>query len=682
MKTKILTGSIIATYALLNAPAFAEETTLDPITVSADFREQNLSKTASSVTIMGEDKLYDKASQAFTEIVGSAANVNFSAGGSKSKYIQIRGMGERGQFETPINPTVGLMVDGIDFSNATLGTSLFDVKQIEVLRGPQGTTFGANALAGVVTVESNEPTKETEGHLEATVGNYNTRAFGAAMGGTLIEDTLLGRFSIYKNDSDGFITNSYLNRDDTNGLDELTAKAKLKWLVSDNHTIDFTLMHIDNDNGYDAFNRNNTRTTESDEPGKDAQKTNAFSLKSIYQINPAFHVESRVSYSKSDIEYSFDEDWTYTGESYDSFDQYLREKKQIDLDVRLVSDEEGKIFNQTTAWTLGAYYKKYESDLVRNNTYFYGVPFLSDYSGESKAIYGQLDTSINEKLKLVSGLRIEQWETKYQDSDNTSYNDTEDLVGGKIGLEYQANVSQLLYVTLSRGYKPGGFNPVTDTSGLPKQYETESLWNVDLGINGTYIDGKLTNRTNLFYGKRKDQQVGTSYVTESWKYTDYITNAEKGTYYGLETEFNYRPNDEILFNASLGLLNAEFDSFYNPVDDVSKDGRTPAQSPEYQYNIGMNYMLSANWNFKTNIEGRGSYYFSNSHDEKSDAYTLLHASMEYVTGNWSAILWGRNLGDADYQTRGYYFDNFGTGEALYTQQGDPRTFGLTVSYDF
>ena len=92
--------------------------------------------------------------------------------------------------------------------------------------------------------------------------------------------------------------------------------------------------------------------------------------------------------------------------------------------------------------------------------------------------------------------------------------------------------------------------------------------------------------------------------------------------------------------------------------------------------------MTENWKFNTNIEGRGSYYFSNSHDEKSDAYALVNASVEYTTGSWSAILWGRNLADADYQTRGYYFDNFGTGEALYTQQGDPRTFGLTVSYDF
>jgi len=681
MTSKTLTLSLITSFALMGTTTFAEEVTLDPIVVSSDFREKKLSETSNTVTVIGEEEIYDKASQSFVDILGNTANVNFSAGGSKAKFIQIRGMGERGQFETPLNPTVGLMIDGIDFSNATLGASLFDVKQIEVLRGPQGTTFGANALAGVVNVESNEPTKETEGHLEATVGNYNTRAFGAAIGGTLVEDTLLGRFSIYKNDSDGFYTNSYLNREDTNGLDELTAKAKLKWLVSENHTIDFTLVHIDNDNGYDVFNETNNRTTQSDEPGRDTQKTNAFSVKSMYQVTPAFHLESRASYSKSEIEYSYDEDWANEGSYYKSFDQYLRDKKQIDLDVRVVSDEEGKIFNQTTAWTVGAYYKKYESDLTRNNTYF-AEPFLSDYEGESKAVYGQLDIAINDKLTLVSGLRIEQWETTYSDSDDVSFNDTENLVGGKLGLEYKANTAQLFYVTLSRGYKPGGFNPVTDTSGLPKQYETESLWNVDLGVNGTYLEGQLTNRTNLFYGKRKDQQVGTSYVTEGYKYTDYITNAEKGTYYGLETEFDYRANDEITFNASLGLLNAEFDTFYNPVDLVSKDGRTPAQSPKYQYNLGVNYMLSENWNLKGNVEGRGSYYFSNSHDEKSSAYQLVNASVEYIHENWSATLWGRNLGNVDYQTRGYYFDNFGTGDALYTQQGNPRTFGFTLGYDF
>ena len=93
-------------------------------------------------------------------------------------------------------------------------------------------------------------------------------------------------------------------------------------------------------------------------------------------------------------------------------------------------------------------------------------------------------------------------------------------------------------------------------------------------------------------------------------------------------------------------------------------------------------MLTENWNFKTNVEGMGSYYYSNSHDNKSSSYTLVNASLSYIAESWSATVWGRNLADEDYRTRGYYFDNFGNGDELYTQQGSPRTFGFTLAYDF
>ncbi len=666
----------------------AEEVNLDPIVVGADFRSEKLSKTAGSVTIIGEEKLYDKVTEPFAEVVSTAPNVNFSAGASRAKYIQIRGMGERGQFETPVNPSVGLIIDGIDFSNVPLGASLFDIKQIEVLRGPQGTKFGANALAGIVNVESNEPTNEAGGHLEVTGGNYNTKAIGLALNAPIVANKLLGRFSIYKHTSDGYINNVTLNRDDTNNIDELTARGKLRWIVSDNHIIDLTYMHIDIDNGYDAFNRFNTRTSEADQPGKDTQKTDAIGLKSTYQVEDIYHIVTSLSYNKSDLEYSYDEDWTdgwnYGG--WDSTDQYLRDKKQFDIDFRLVSDDTGRIFNGTTDWTIGVYYRDYSSDLTRNYTWL-SEPFLSSYDAESIAAYGQLDIHFAPKWLLSAGLRLEQWKTDYYDSENVTYDDRENLVGGKIGLEYQADETQLYYVNLSRGYKPGGFNPVTDASRLPKRYDTETLWNIDAGVNGTYLNGKLHNRLNLFYGKRKNQQVGTyySYPTGGGgdRFSDYIFNAQKGTYYGLEESIDYQATDNLLLFGSLGLLKAEFDEFKNPVDGTDKSGRAPAQSPKYQYSVGLDYAFLENWRFKTSVDGRGSYYFSNGHDEKSDPYTLLNASIEYIAGNWSAILWGRNLTDTDYQTRGYYFDNgFPEGEHLYTQQGDPRTYGFTLSYDF
>ncbi len=686
MKTKKLTLSLMAACTVLSISAFAEEVTLDPIVVSSDFREKKLSQTSNSVTVIGEDEIYDKASQSFIETLSSTPNVNFSAGASKAKYIQIRGIGERSQFETPVNPSVGLMIDGIDFSHATLGATLFDIKQIEVLKGPQGTTFGANGLAGVVTLQSNEPTKKTQGHIEATAGNYNTKAFGAAIGGTLVEDKLLGRFSLYKNDSDGFMKNSFLHRDDTNNIDELTAKAQLRWLVTDKHTIDLNFIHVNIDNGYDAFTLDNSRTSHSDQPGVDKQKTNAVALKSTYTFD-TMKLISKISYSKSDMTYSYDEDWSYVGEfdaalwPYMGFDEYKREKKQTDIDLRLVSEENGRIFGNSTDWTVGAYAKNFDEDLVRRHPTDYGAElnFNSSYESRNIAFYTQFDTHLNDKLAFISGLRVEKWNMKYSDSHAINIDNDEVMVGGKIGMNYQYNDAQLYYATLSRGYKPGGVNAGTTLSTEDKTFATETLWNLDLGVNSSYFDNKLTSRLNLFYGKRKDMQVKL-YQENTHSFTDYLSNAAKGNYYGVESQLDYYPNDAWHLFTSVGLLQSEFDDY-----TASLNGRAPAQSPKYQYNVGFDYSFSDAWRFKTNLEGKGSYYFSNTHDQKSKAYKLLNSSLEYTNGDFSATLWVKNITDEEYAVRGFYFpNNPGNGYAseLYTQKGTPRTFGLTVSYDF
>ncbi len=686
MKSKIIATSILAASVGMTVNALADEVELDPIVIGADFRDKNLSQVSNSVSVIGEEQLYDKNTEAFIKVLSSSPNVNFSAGASKAKYIQIRGIGERSQFETPVNPSVGVIIDGIDLSQSPLGAGTFDVKQIEVLRGPQGTTFGANGMAGMVIVESNEPTAEANSHFEATVGNYNTLAFGAAGGGTIIKDTLLGRISVYKNRSDGYMKNSYLGRDDTNNIDELTVKGALKWLVTDTLTVDLNVLHIDVDNGYDAFTLDNSWTTKSDMPGKDTQLTNAFSLKATYQYDDIMHLTAAVSHSNTDSEYSYDEDWSYVGEFDDSlwpyswFDQYLRNKKQTDLDIRMVSDEGGKIFNETTQWTMGLYYKDYSEDLNRNH-YMDGVwePFSHNYDTTSKAVYGQIDSTLTEKLVFTLGMRAENWKADYSDSDAFSDNTDENLYGGKIGLTYKAQANAQYYVTLSKGYKPGGFNADNTLPVEDRTFQTETLWNLDAGVNSNYFDNTLINRLNFFYGKRKDQQVKT-YLENDRSFSDYLSNAAKGTYYGLESELDYYPNDTLHLYSKLGLLHAEFDE-YTP----EMTGRAPAQSPKYQYNVGLDYAFMENWRFKANVEGMGSYYFSDTHDQESDPYALFNSSVEYTNGNFGAILWGRNLADKEYNVRGFYFGNDpskGYESELYTQKGTPRTFGLTLTYDY
>ncbi len=663
---------------------------------------------SNSVTVIGEDKIIDKASAAFEEVIGKVPNVNFSSAGSRAHHIQIRGIGETSQFQYPLNPSVGINIDGMDFSNSAFAVTLFDVKQIEVLKGPQGTTFGANGMAGVVNIESNDPTKETQGHIEATVGNYNTKAVGAAIGGTLIEDTLLGRFSIYKNKSDGFIENSFLNKKDVNNIDELTAKAKLRWLVADNHTIDFNFMHLNFDNGYDAFTLDNSRTSHSDAGGTDTLKTNAFSIKSNYKFN-AMKLLSSLDWSDSKSKYSYDNDWSYAGEVVDGVEQYVgddaynRTRKNIGIDVRLVSEKDARIFNNTTSWTIGMYYQERKHTLDRLSRY--SEPFYKQakylntkYETKSTSLYGQLDTELSDKLTLITGVRAEKWKATYSDtrlkvadyspdkaSENTIDYD-EVLYGGKIGLNYQMDKKTLLYTMLSRGYKPGGVNIDTALTEEQKTYNTEILWNLEAGVNSSHLNDTLKSRLNIFYAKRKDQQIGSS-AQDGAEFTTYLANAAKGYNYGIESELDYYPTDSLHVYSSVGLLKTKFDEYNNPDPTAyNLTGREQAQSPRVQYNIGFDTYFADNWSFNANVEGKSSYFFGNESADKISGYTLVNASLGYTTENWSVNLWVRNIADKDYAVKGYYFDNKIAGgwddAEVFTQKGAPRTFGLTLGYDF
>lgn len=696
MKTNILRLSVLTACLLQSTIAYAEEMELDPIVVSSDFRAKTLSKTSNSVTVLGEDKIADKASLSFEDIVGKAPNVNFTSGASRAHYVQIRGIGERSQFISPVNPSVGLMIDGIDVSDSALALSMFDVRQIEILRGPQGTTFGANGMAGLVSLQSNEPTAETQGHIEATAGNYNTKAFGFAIGGSIIEDVLLSRFSLYSNESDGFSENTFLDKDDTQNIDELTAKAQFRLLLNKDHTIDLNILHIDINNGYDAFNFDNSRKTRSDEPGKDTQETDAFAIKSTYNIDDIMHLETKVSLQKSHMQYSFDVDWSHKGAfskdayPYSAFDKYERDRKKADFDIRLISDKAGRIFSGSTDWTLGAYYKKQDENLLRNYTYL-DTPYTSSFDTKSMAAYGQLCAKLSEKLTFIVGMRIEKWDAEFVDSDAMLIDTDETLLGGKLGLTYHQDVNNLHYVTLSKGYKPGGINADNSLSDNQREFKTEHLWNLDIGRTSSHFNGALKSRVNLFYGLREDQQVKSSVVQvredASTDFTDYLANAAKGKYYGLESQVDYYANDDLHLFLSLGLLKAKFDEYTDPnPDSEDVNGRAPAQSPEYQYNIGFNYNIIENVSLKADVEGRGSYYFSNRHNEKADSYTLVNSSITYTGESWSATLWGRNLTDETYQVRGFgsFGNNPGNGyeTELYTQQGSPRTFGFTVGYDF
>ncbi len=699
MNYKVVSTAILCAIA---TSAYAEEINLPAMIVGADFRPNTALKTPVSLTSIDSETIESRGAQHVEDILNLAPNVNVSSGASRGQYFQIRGIGERSEFKAPLNPSVGLYIDGIDLSRSAGAATLFDIEQVEILRGPQGTLYGANALAGLINLQSKQPTEDLEIHVETGIADYNTHNVGVAVGGALVENTLLGRMSVYSHQSDGYMDNSYLGRDDTQDKDEITARAHLKWLVDNDLTLDLNLLHIDIDNGYDAFTLDNTRNSFSDQPGKDAQKTDAFALKSDWRASDKVQLQSTVTYSQSDLEYSYDDDWSYNGHfdaglfPYSAFDQYLRQRENYSFEGRALSNENGKIFNNTTAWTVGFYHASQTQDLNRN--YFDNdtpavYPFNNAYDTLNTSIFGQLNTDLSEKLMLISGLRIENWQAEYSDSNGLDVETDEILYGGKLGLQYQIEPNHMLFTTLSRGYKAGGINDDPRLTSNERSFDSEYSWTIEAGMKSAWLEGDLITNITAFYTLRKDAQLKTSLAVPKvpgpgTDFIDYLVNADQVSNIGLEADLDWLINNQWRVFGSIGLLDAVLDDYENPkllADGITLSGRRIAHAPVYQFSLGGEYYVTHNWTFRANVEGKDEFYFSNSHNSKSKSYALVNSSLDYAKGNWKVSLWGRNLLDKDYDTRGFFFGidpSAGYAAKTYTQKGDPRVIGINLTWDY
>jgi len=695
--------ALIAPAVVLSGPSlYAQE--LTEILVTAEFRPVTLQSQASSISVVTREDIQQRAAQHLEEVLNIAPNVNFSSGSSRARYYQIRGIGERSQFQEPLNPSIGLVIDDIDFSGmGTIGT-LFDVDQVEILRGPQGTLHGANALAGLINIRTGQPQSEPALQVEATVAEYNSLSLGVVGTGPLIGDTLLYRLALNTYQSDGFIENDFLHRDDTNNRDETSIRGKLRWLLDETNTVDITALYVDVDNGYDAFSLDNTRHTLSDQPGQDQQQSTALGLNWLRQ-GRTVDITGLVSYANSKTDYGYDEDWSFVGIApgweYSSFDQYLRDRDSFSAQLRLLSNRQSRLFADTTDWVLGAYYLKNDEALRRRYTYL-EEDFTSNYDTQTLALFAQFDSQLSARWHATAGLRVEQRRTDYRDSNAVSADPTKELWGGKLVFEYDLADDAMVYLGVSRGYRANGVNAnilasmdsiddpdiIDQLAGL-QDFEEEFLINYEAGIKASFPAQAVRARLALFYMDRKDQQVKGSLVIPrvdgNTTFIDYTNNAARGNNYGAELEVDWQLWEQLNVYANLGLLHTEFDDYINADgDDLS--GRDQAQAPSYQYAIGARLDFGRGFYGRLDVEGKDSYFLSDRHAVKAPSYNLAHVRLGYSAQNWSLALWLRNLTDEEVVVRG--FGSFGNDPrkeyALepYYQYGDPRVLGVSATYSF
>jgi len=661
---------------------------LEEIIVNADYRQSKANDISSSVTVLDANLIRKKNAQHLEDILFNAPNVNLSSGASRARFYQIRGIGERGQFSEPLNSSVGVIIDGVDFSGIGNAALLYDVEQVEILLGPQGTRYGSNALAGLINLQSKSPTNETSYGLQLENANFDSSGLAGYLSGS-ISNQLRYRLSAQNLKSDGFNTNQFLSKK-TNQRDEGIVRGKLDWTPSDYVQLGITASTINIDNGYDSFSLDNVRDTISDQPGIDRQQADILSTKLSLTQFAKFKVEALLGYADSKTEYGYDEDWVFNGFhpwEYSSSDQYFRDRETTSAELRFVSSDSGLIFSNTTDWVFGIYSLQQEVDLKRIYT-FLSTDFSSRYDIKRFAVYGEINSDLNNNWGLSLGFRGENFDAAYFDSNAINFTPDEILYGGKLALTYRTSTNSLIYASISRGYKTGGFNTDGSLDSDLREFNAEELINYEFGFKGSLYNDQLKTQLALFFMDRADVQIASSVVRSradgSSEFIDYVGNAAAGSNYGLEASAKFQAANNIMFHGSLGLLKTEYKEFVNSAGD-NLGGRQQAHAPNYQYTLGVDIRISSSLELDVNIQGKDSFYFSDSHSIRSKDYSLVNASLSYSWKEWQLTLWGRNLNDEDYSVRGFFFGNDPRDNYVakgYTQLGEPMRYGLTLNMDF
>ena len=686
---------------------FSTEVLSDPIeeiVVKGSWRQTSAAQEDSSVIFLSSDAIKAQSMKHFEQLSFLVPNLNFAASDSRARYFQIRGIGERSGYQGTPNSSVGFLIDDIDYSGQGGIATTFDVDQIEIYRGPQGSRIGANALAGLIYIQTKDPTDTFEGTSELTIGSYGTKNAGVAFGGPLDQNPdITYRIALRKDKADGFRKNLYLKRSDTSRKDESTSRLKVNWQLADNTKIKFLISQVDLNDPADIWTIDGSLNTLSDRPGMDSQKTNSYGMKVFHSFD-GFELQSFTSSTDTDVIFSYDADWGNTDSHfpyvYDYFSETLRDRKSFNQEFRAVSNSADFQKNNFFEWVIGANYLELKESNLKKDDGLYGDPSdpygpyasasssSSRYKSSNFSVFGNLDYLLSASLKFSIGLRWEDWDAEYSDSLKESFNPTDKMSGGKISLIKNMTNGTNMYASLAKGYKQGGFNLGLglDANSTNKNlaYDPEFLTNYELGVNTKLLDSRITFNGVIFYSDREDQQVLISTQTDPSDpntFSFLTQNAAEGVNHGLEINMDMDINESLSAFVNLGILKTEIKNWESRQD---LEGRAQAHAPERSYAVGLNWAPTSHTYLAIDFTGKSSFYYSDSHNNKSKSYVLTNLNLGYANNHWNYELWARNIFDEYYSVRGFYFGNEAPNfiDTLYERHGDPRHIGFSVRYDF
>ncbi|HRN61622.1 MAG TPA: TonB-dependent receptor [Luteimonas sp.] len=689
-------------------------TQLDAVLVTARRRLEPLHDVPLAITAVDGEELESRGATDIADLDMVTPNLTIfparAFNGSVTAYI--RGIG---QFD-PIwgaEPGVGIYIDDVHLARPQGALlDVLDVQRVEVLRGPQGTLYGRNAMGGAIKLVTREPTTEFSGRFALTAGNYGRRD-GRLVLNLPLGDDLRTRFALASYDRDGYGRNLFTGGE-VSARDAAVARWSALWTPADDVEVRLSWDRYRDRSGppggrrlaiarplYDPDQtpldpgRHDVRSAVAERLDLDSEGA---SLAIDWAFRPQWRLRSISAWRQGDSQAVLDMDslprpiFTLRRD----FDEEQRSQE-----FQLHGEGEG------THLVAGLYlFDGTEAGSGRTRFVpggFYGA--RGSIRTRSAAAYASVVYDLAPAWQLDAGLRYtveRKTATAYNgfypdDVSDTPFRFTADFTDStkfraptpRLALSWRASEQTMLYAQASRGFKAGSYNVRANAVDFPESVQpidAETVTAFELGAKAAWLDGRLDMSAALFHNDYRDIQLAvTVHDTDGAGFPDY-RNAGRGTTRGAELEWQARINPWLRWSGHLGYLHARYDEYIDGGTDVA-DGRHFPNAPRWTAGtslVGDIPLRGAGW-LLARVDGR---YQSETRPTTDldplllqGGYSLWNASLAWTSPQrrWDLALRVDNLADTGYRTTAFAYANNGVVIGYY---GPPRTYSMTLGYSF
>lgn len=681
-----------------SAPA-EEAVSSGGIVVTARRREERLIDVPDAITAFGSAQIEQAGIGNVNDIAIRVPNFSIvEAQQPGVAAINIRGVGQVRNGEPP----VAVIVDGVQLSSAyQITQDLFDVERIEVIKGPQGASYGRNAIGGAINIVTRRPTNAFEGWAQLGYATGDAFSLSGAFSGPVVEDRLLFRVSGSVRDADGDISNVTLGRP-VNFEETVNLRGQLLARIAEGVEVDLRYSRLDTESGAAWYtlvppgtSANEVLPVSADRLGRAERVLDDVSAKVEVALG-GMTLTSVTAFSKvfSDL----DEDFDFTPLDLLSATQTLHQKSWSE-ELRLASDESGRL-----NWLVGGYYLSTDQDIdnrifIRPGASGILVPFpvpaptvftTSQASSDNRsyALFGQLTYRFGAPFELSLGAR-QDWDERTQ-LDRVTLEQRERSFRAfqpKAQFSYRPNGNTNLYASAGRGFRSGGFNA---NARIARSFDAETNWNYEVGAKLRVLDGALQLNGAAFITDISDRQV---YIFDLLTAAQVIANPiESARIRGLEIEATARPARGLSLSASLGLLDSEIRRYDSsvfaglPVGGDFTGNKLPqtahaSYSLSAQYDVDLSADAGLGLRAEYNSSG-GDYFWEIDNLDRRERIDLVSLRL---SARWQrATLTGyvENLFGEDYVLE--YISQAWSGAPLgnYSSPAWGRRWGLQLRYRF